>query len=323
MVVAFIKGDLYMRKIKTVFLILAQIILLQDCSTYVPKLTDSGFSDSRELSESQLLKPTSKKLVELISFHTGEIEVDTSILLSLKKEKKLKNKKFYVPVLSHLVRHSEKGDILIDTGMDESFSKSGHGNFGCLAKLVSFARQKPGMDIGAQLKSKNANLSAVYFTHAHLDHTSGVPALPKNIPYYAGKGTIDDSFADIFGVCSNHLDGIDSIKEIDFNKAAIVKELGKVLDIFGDGTLWAIHTPGHSAGHMSFLVNTKDGSYLITGDASHTGYGFKNKIPPGKNVNLEQTEETLNKLIQFVNRHPEIKLIFGHDIQNTFQPEVD
>lgn len=310
-------------KTAKIILMITLVHSLNQCSTYTPNLIDSGLSDARTLTEAQLLKPNSKSLPALITFNTGEIEVDTSILLSLEKNKKIQNKKVYVPVLSHLVRHPQKGDILIDTGMDESFSKSGHGNFGCLAKFFSFAKQKPETDIGNQLKNVNARLTAVYFTHAHLDHTSGVPALPKNIPYFAGKGTVHDSFADIFGVCTNHLDGIESILEIDFSKAAIVESLGRVIDVWGDGSLWAIHTPGHSAGHISFLVNSSNGSYLITGDASHTEYGFKNKIPPGKNANAQESEITLNKLIQFVNRHPDVKVIFGHDIGNSFQPEVN
>lgn len=119
----------------------------------------------------------------------------------------------------------------------------------------------PGSDIAAQLQAHNAKLTAVYFTHMHVEHTAGAPALPKDIPYIAGKGTLANSYADIFGLCMKHLDGIEAISEIDFSAQPEVAGLGRVFDIFGDGTVWAIHTPGHSAGHMSFLVNTKEGAF--------------------------------------------------------------
>lgn len=224
-------------------------------------------------------------------------------------------------MLAYLVRHPTKGDILIDTGFDETFAKSGHGNFSCMGRFFNFARQKPGSDTGSQLKQLNAKLTAVYFTHMHVDHTWGPRATARDIPYYAGKGTLADSYADIFGLCMNHLDGIENIQEIDFAAAPLVAGVGRVFDVFGDGSVWAIHTPGHSAGHMSFIVNSKTGPKLITGDAEdHTGYGFKNNIAPGKTQDHTQSRESLNALRSLAERHQKMEIYFGHDPDGTYKP---
>lgn len=259
-------------------------------------------------------------LKKMIFNYQGEVEVDDSLLLDLEGHPEIKNSKQYVPVLSYLVRHPKKGDILIDTRFDETFAKSGHGNFGCMGRFFNFARQTPGGDIAAQLARNNVKLSAVYFTHMHVDHTSGAPALPRDIPYYAGKGTLADSYADIFGLCMNHLDGIEAINEIDFSAAPVITNVGSVYDIFGDGSVWAIHTPGHSEGHMSFVVNSKAGPKLITGDASHTGYGFRNNIAPGKIQNRTQARESLRVLRDLAARHQQMQIYFGHDAEGRYKP---
>ena len=43
-------------------------------------------------------------------------------------------------------------------------------------------------------------------------------------------------------------------------------------DVFGDGVIKIIFTPGHTPGHQSVLVNLpKTGHMLFTGDACYTG----------------------------------------------------
>ncbi|MFZ5629999.1 MAG: MBL fold metallo-hydrolase [Spirochaetota bacterium] len=305
-------------KIKYLTIVIATTL---HCGTYRPQTQTLPTQKSQQLGEAQLFKPATRNLPQLLSLNTGSVEVDTSLLLDLKKHPQFKNTRTHVAVLAHLVRHPQKGDILIDTGFDASFARSGHGNFGCMGVFFDFARQNPGSDIAAQLQAHNAKLTAVYFTHMHVDHTAGAPALTKGIPYIAGKGTLGDSYADIFGLCMKHLDGIEAISEIDFAAQPEVAGLGRVFDIFGDGTVWAIHTPGHSAGHMSFLVNTKEGAYLVTGDASHTAYGFRNNIAPGKMQDHAAGEQTLATLRALAARHPEMKLVFGHDPEQNYRPE--
>jgi N-acyl homoserine lactone hydrolase len=292
------------------------------CGTYRPGVRAVPMSKAGTVDEKMLIRSASPNLPELVVLNSGEVEVDASLLLDLNNHPEIPNYKKYVPVMSYLIRHPQKGDVLIDTGFDESFSRSGHGNFSCMGRFFNFARQKTGTDIGAQLKQQNAKLTAVYFTHMHGDHTAGAPALARDIPYFAGKGTLADSYGDIFGLCMNHLDGIENISEIDFAAAPQVAGVGPVFDIFGDGSVWAILTPGHSAGHMSFVINTTTGPKLLTGDASHTAFGFRNNIAPGKVQNREQSRESLSVLRALAARHPEMRIYFGHDPDGSYNPEA-
>ena len=38
-------------------------------------------------------------------------------------------------------------------------------------------------------------------------------------------------------------------------------------DVFGDGSVHAVYTPGHTLGHMSIVLRTGSGEVLIAGDA--------------------------------------------------------
>ena len=80
---------------------------------------------------------------------------------------------------------------------------------------------------------------------------------------------------------SEHLAGIDALYEIDFAEGIDLPPLGKAVDIFGDGSLWAVSSSGHSAGHVIFLINGIDEQVLFTGDACNDHYQFEMGIGPG------------------------------------------
>ena len=69
-------------------------------------------------------------------------------------------------------------------------------------------------------------------------------------------------------------------RKLQFTKDPVGKLEG-VIDVFGDGSLFAILTPGHTEGHVSYLARTPSGAVLLTGDASRTRWGWDNDVEPG------------------------------------------
>jgi glyoxylase-like metal-dependent hydrolase (beta-lactamase superfamily II) len=51
--------------------------------------------------------------------------------------------------------------------------------------------------------------------------------------------------------------------------------------VFGDGSFFAILTPGHTTGHVSYLARTAEGAVLMTGDVSHTRWGWDRNVQAG------------------------------------------
>jgi len=86
-----------------------------------------------------------------------------------------------------------------------------------------------------------------------------------------------------------------------------------VLDVFGDGTVWALAVPGHTPGSTAYLARTPTGPVLLVGDACHTAWGWENGVEPGKfSADLPKSADSLARLKRLVARHPEIDVRLGH-----------
>lgn len=218
-----------------------------------------------------------------------------------------------VPVYAYLIRHEKYGCFLIDSGCSASYVENPYGTMsGLLVPLfVPKTYLEPDDAIEVQLGDDLQNIKGVFFTHLHFDHTSGVPALPEDILFFAGK---DETYYNIAGILEgNHFEKKDIVYLFDFEKGEELP-LGRAIDIFGDQSIWAISTPGHSAGHVSYLINTPDHSVFIAGDAITTNDCLEFGVSSGtSSSNQKQDQETVEKLNAYLDNHPEIEVWCGHD----------
>ncbi|MBX4264424.1 MBL fold metallo-hydrolase [Clostridium estertheticum] len=263
--------------------------------------------------DSVFINPTS---IEIETLRTGTIISKMSGLLNLKSANatELKDGTANIPVLAHILRHEKYGDYLIDTGFDSSFTNEIGGNFkGILKKIYfrNYIQEKNSEGIEFQLKCRCINLNGVFLTHIH-EHASGSPSLPNEIPYVYGNGEREENFFPF--VYSNFFKNKVDLQKIDFLKGQDMPILGKCVDVFGDGSFWAISTPGHTKGHISYIVNGKETKSLITGDVCISKKGFELGVETGKfSLNKEQGRESFFKIKEFIKYYPCTKIIFGHE----------
>jgi N-acyl homoserine lactone hydrolase len=86
-----------------------------------------------------------------------------------------------------------------------------------------------------------------------------------------------------------------------------------VVDVFGDGTVWALWVPGHTSGSTAYLVRTPRGPVLLTGDACHTRWGWEHEVEPGTfSSDLPRSAESLGRLRRLVAGHPSVEVRLGH-----------
>ena len=84
-------------------------------------------------------------------------------------------------------------------------------------------------------------------------------------------------------------------------------------DLYGDGVIKIIFTPGHSPGHQSILVNLpKSGNILLTIDAAYTVDHWENKCLPGLVASSSDAAESVKKLRRVAKEH-DAKVVWGHD----------
>jgi glyoxylase-like metal-dependent hydrolase (beta-lactamase superfamily II) len=221
-------------------------------------------------------------------------------------------------VLAHWIHHPRFGDFLVDTGFDDSFAKHPpYGNYTGVMKLFNWVngvtnRQEPGADLAAQLARRNVHPTAVYFTHFHPDHTGGVPALSPETKFVFGRA--EASFLARAAV-GDGFSGKSKFSGIDFSTATAMAPLGPTVDIFGDGSFWAISVPGHTDDDIAYLINGAT-PVLLTGDASHFAWSFMTGVAP-RGWNQAGTARgyvSLEQLRAFARAYPSVKLIYGHEI---------
>jgi glyoxylase-like metal-dependent hydrolase (beta-lactamase superfamily II) len=158
-------------------------------------------------------------------------------------------------------------------------------------------------------------LTGVLLTHLHIDHVLGLRDVPNATPIYVGPGEpTQRSFMNVMvkPVTDKTLVGKQPLQELSFSRDKDDRFAG-VLDLLGDGSLFALHVPGHTPGSLAFLARTTDGPVLMTGDTCHTVWGWQHDVEPGKFTgDRAANAKSLAALRKLAKEHPQLKVLLGH-----------
>ena len=220
--------------------------------------------------------------------------------------------------LAHLVRHARLGVYLVDAGFAAQFADSPpYGNYSTAMQLFNRMLgvrngQRPHQGVAEILRDRRLHPNAVFLTHLHPDHTSGIADLPADVDYVFG-GQEAGFLARV--AVGSHMSGKPRLKTLDYSAAQRMPPLGSAIDLLGDGSLWAISTPGHTPDHTSYLVNS-DPPTLLIGDASHFAWAFEHDVAARAFTSNDRARasESLTELRAFAARYPRVRLMFGHEI---------
>ena len=143
----------------------------------------------------------------------------------------------------------------------------------------------------AQLNVKPGEIKYVGISHYHGDHTGQVGSFPQ-ATLFIGKGDWDAISAPKPAASLNPdrfahwLMGGGKVEPVPTDK-----------DVFGDGTVVILNTPGHTPGHHSLLVRLKEkGNVLLTGDAAHFHENYETNGVPWFNFSRSETLASLDRL---------------------------
>ncbi|MEN0063489.1 MAG: MBL fold metallo-hydrolase [Myxococcota bacterium] len=238
--------------------------------------------------------------------------VPLSGLLDLKDPRaaEFEDRPYDIVLPVHVLVHPEVGAFVIDTGMPRAPLAAR----GLVARFVrDIEIVEPLADI---LSRQQAPLVGVLLTHTHLDHILGLPDVPLEVPVYAGPGderphSMSDRLS--FGAFRRGL-GDRPLTLWRFEAAAPLGPIEHAVDVLGDGSLWALHVPGHTPGSTAYLARTTHGPVLFTGDCSHTRWGFDHGVTPGTyTVDHEANAHSLEALRALAASIPGLRVEVGHE----------
>ncbi|CAK7210067.1 hypothetical protein SBRCBS47491_000645 [Sporothrix bragantina] len=276
--------------------------------------------------------PVTSSVMERLMEQPGPIEIktigadweaDLSGLLNLNDPKAvqagLKERREPIKIFAHIIRHPSKGFFLVDTGVSRRFvaDPAAVGVGWILRKYAGISDMKVQQSTKEIIDAETKPLQGVFMTHLHLDHVSGLPDIAKDIPLFVGPHEADsDLFMNIAvqGTNDRLLAGRPPLQELNI-PTDVDKKFEGVLDIFGDGTLFAIHSPGHTTGHIALVARTPAGPVLLTGDVCHTRWGWDNCVEPGSFLKeRDPSRQSLFALKALSERHPNMEIKLGHQL---------
>lgn len=244
--------------------------------------------------------------MELHMFQTGHLRTKTKYIKMNQGEEV-----YEIPVPWFLIKHPQ-GNVVIDGGnaIEAAIDKRGH--WGSVVDAYD-----PIMNVSDncvdQLKLVDVAPQAVRFvvqSHLHLDHTGAIGRFPK-ATYIVQRAEYDYAFRP-------HWFSAGAYIRADFDRPGLNwKFLGGEYtdnyDLFGDGTVRMIFTPGHSPGHQSFLITLpKSGPILLTIDAAYTMDHWENKALPGLVVSAGNAADSVAKLRKIA-ADTGAMVVTGHD----------
>jgi glyoxylase-like metal-dependent hydrolase (beta-lactamase superfamily II) len=75
-------------------------------------------------------------------------------------------------------------------------------------------------------------------------------------------------------------------------------------DVFGDGSVTLLATPGHTPGHQSLLVHLrKSGFILLSGDVAHSEENFARGIVPTLNTNKADSLASMQRVRDLISTY--------------------
>ena len=215
-----------------------------------------------------------------------------------------------VPVPFYLLRHPQ-GDVIVDGGNPLAVARDPRAHWGGLADIF-VVRMTEEQHCAAQLARLGINpesVAHVVQTHLHIDHTGALGHFP-NATVIVHERELE---------AARRAESPESTGYVraDYERPELRwQTIGGEHDLFGDGSVRLIETPGHSAGHMSLLLALdQTGPMLLTADASDNRDQWEGRAHPRALHSREAAARSLDAL-RALAADTGARVVFGHDPEN-------
>jgi glyoxylase-like metal-dependent hydrolase (beta-lactamase superfamily II) len=200
----------------------------------------------------------------------------------------------------YLIHHSREGYLLWDTGITDRLAALPQGQ--AVPPLrQTWYRNKPLVATLAAVGVQPADVRYVAISHIHPDHIGNFDAFPDSTLIMQRR----------------EWEAAMALPQKPFNPDHKFKLLDGDSDLFGDGSLTILSTPGDTTGHQSLLVRlNKTGYVLLTGDAVHFQSNWDNRRVPGFNADHQLSLASMHKLARIADEK-HAQLWINHDMPSS------
>lgn len=232
----------------------------------------------------------------------------TGLIPSIPKEKE---RDITIPVSMWII-DNPKGLVLFDTGNNVAITQD------CKTYwqpgLCDFLKPSQKRDDTIDMQLKKLGYSAdkvkvVVTSHAHLDHAGNLKMFPNAIHAFQKKELYQGWFPEKF---QGRAGGAFVIADLEGTREYNFLELEGDYDLFGDGSVLILSTPGHTLGHQSMKVKTAgSGTIIISQDAIWMQENLDG-YPAGLNYSVQDYTKSVNRL-KFMRDLEGAQLFMAHD----------
>ena len=200
-----------------------------------------------------------------------------------------------MPVSCYLIRHGDQL-VLFDAGLGtELLGRPERQKSQTLSLARTLAEQL------ASIGVEPADIRTLVVSHYHGDH-HGQAETVKSARLLIGAG---DAAAlrgeDDKGALGPWLEGKRPVEGISADR-----------DLFGDGRVVVLHTPGHTPGHLAMLVKPGDKAFILTGDLVHGRGQIAERKPSGNHVDKVRGKAEIERMIALADKEKAV-IVVGHD----------
>jgi N-acyl homoserine lactone hydrolase len=251
---------------------------------------------------------------EFMAMTKGKGRVVRQILFDRKNTVKL-------PIVAFLVEHPGVGAMIIDTGFHPSVATDPKQNLGRVYARLYNIDMKPEQAISAQLREQKgvepSDVRVAIMTHLHMDHASAISEF-TSATYVLGAGEWRAFHANrlaLNGYVRHHVGHAVEYREVPYDSPVIdsYSTFGRSYDLFGDGSVRLVHTPGHTHGHQSVILRLRDREALVTGDAVYFTRTIDDERRGWVMADEHKWHRSVGEIRLYRRENPDALIIPGHD----------
>jgi N-acyl homoserine lactone hydrolase len=190
---------------------------------------------------------------------------------------------------------------------------------------------KPDQAVPAQLRALGrapSDVKTVVMTHLHVDHASAMSEFPgATFVFSSAEWEAATTQGSLHGYQKRQFDHAFDYRTLDFEgaDASSYSTFGRAFDLFGDGSVRLVFTPGHTLGHLSVVLRLKRREALLAGDALFLERTLREKALPYQMEDEHLFKRSLREIELYARESPDAAIVPGHDIEawHRLPPELE